>query len=148
MIVEDHQIAYRNIASKYYNFLPEEIDIAIKDFDTILSDHGLNFGGIIFFSIISDPTAEVMTAKLFIGIEENQFNIPKDEEVGFSSYFFINRMLMTRIIGEFETASQVEYWALIDYIKKHELIQKTPIFVEIKRSHEGQTYVEMSVGVL
>lgn len=147
MIVENHQISYNNVASKYYNFVPEEIDLAIKDFDAILSGHGYHSVGKMFFSILSNPTAEVMTAKLFIPIEENDFTIPKEEEVDFSSYFLIDRMIMTRLTADFDAQSQVTFWELLTYIEEHEMSQKTPIFVEFKESNSGQTYVEMSVGV-
>ena len=147
MIVENHQIAYRNVASKLYNFVPEEIDVAISDFDTILGDSGYHSNGTIFFSIISDPTAEVMTAEIFLPIEESDFNNRTEEEVSFNSYFFIKPMLMTRLKDDFDEQSQVKYWELIDYIKGHNMSQRTPIFVEFKRSPAGRTYVEMSVGV-
>lgn len=49
MIIENHQIAYRNVASKYYNFVPEEIDLAFQDFDQILSSHGYNTADVMFF---------------------------------------------------------------------------------------------------
>ncbi len=148
MIVENHQIAYQNVASKYYNFLPEEIDLAIKDFDTILSDYGYETSGGMFYSIVSDPTAEVMTAELFLTLEENYFNIPVEEDTNFRSYFLIDHMIMTRITDDFELQSQVKYWELIEYIKEHKMIQKTPVFVEFKTTYTGQSYVEMSVGIL
>ena len=148
MIVENHQIAYRNVTSKYYSFLPEEIDVAIEDFDRILSNYGFNTSGTMFFSIISDPTDEIMTAELFFPIEESHFNIPVEEEIKFSSYFFINRMLMTRVTEDIESASQVKYWALLDYIKEHDMTQKTPMFMEVKNTNQGQAYMEMSIGVL
>lgn len=147
MIAENHQIAYRNVASKYYTFLPEEINIAIQDFDAILSEHGYHSVGKMFFSILSNPTAEVMTAELFIPIEENDFTIQTEEEVNFSSYFLIDRMIMTRITDDFDAQSQVTFWELLTYIEEREMSRKTPIFVEFKESNSGQTYVEMSVGV-
>ena len=96
---------------------------------------------------MSNPTAEVMTAKLFIPIEENDFTIPKEEEVDFSSYFLIDRMIMTRLTDDFDAQSQVTFWELLTYIAEHEMSRKTPIFVEFKETNAGQTYVEMSVGV-
>lgn len=148
MIVENHQIAYRNVASKLYNFLPEEIDIALADFDLILTGHGYHPTGTIFFSIISDPTAEVMTAQLFLPIEENHFTFPSDEEVNFSSYFNVDNLLMTRVTEEFEVQSQVKYWELFSYLKEHNLTQKTPVFVQFKKTKSNRTYAEMSLGVL
>jgi hypothetical protein len=148
MIVENHRITYRNVASKLYNFLPVEIDIALTDFNTILNNHGYHGAGPIFFSILSDPTAEVMTAQLFLPIKEDLFTISKEEGIEFSSYFHVNQLIMTRIKGNYEEESQMKYWELSQYMGKKEMIQKTPVFVEYKKSHAGDTYVEMSVGVL
>ncbi|WP_066074064.1 DUF5085 family protein [Neobacillus soli] len=147
MIVENHQISYRNVASKRYNFVPEEINLAIEDFEKILSEHGYHIDGKMFFSILSDPTAEVMTAEVFLPIEENTFTISPKEEVEFRSYFCIHPMIMTRIVDDFDQQSQMKYWELLDYIKRHDMKQKTPVFVEYKQSHAGRTYVEMGVGV-
>src|SRR5699024_8998407 len=46
MITENHQIAYRNVVSKYYNFYPEEINEALKDFNAILTEHEFNPDGL------------------------------------------------------------------------------------------------------
>ncbi|TQR18279.1 DUF5085 family protein [Psychrobacillus soli] len=148
MIVENHQIAYRNVASKLYNFLPEEIDIALNDFDEILTEHGYHPTGAIFFSIISDPTAEVMTAQIFLPIAESQFSFPKEVEVNFSSYFNVDNLLMTRITENYEVQSQVKYWELLAYLKEHTMTQKTPVFVQFKKTRSERTYAEMSLGVL
>lgn len=148
MIVENHQIAYRNVASKLYNFLPEEIDVALNDFDEILTAHGYHPTGAIFFSIISDPTAEVMTAQLFLPIAENHFSISKAVEVNFSSYFNVDHLLMTRITENYEVQSQVKYWELFAYLKEHNMTQKTPVFVQFKKTRSNRTYAEMSLGVL
>ncbi|WP_054950396.1 DUF5085 family protein [Numidum massiliense] len=147
MIVENHVIAHRNVASKLYRFVPEEIDLAMTDFDTILREHGYHTNGTLFFTIMSDPTAEIMTAELFLAIEEDDFDVDPEEEIQFHSYFFVDQMLMTRITADFNEQSQVQYWALIDYINKHDMSQRTPIFVVYKRSNAGEPYVEMSVGV-
>ena len=147
MITGNHKIAHRNVVSKYYNFLPEEIDVAIKDFVMILEKEGYQPNGSLFFSIISDPTAEVMTAELFLTIEEENFTVQTDEEMFFRSYFLMNPMIMTRITDDFDAKSQVKYWELINYIKQNGLKQRTPVFVEFKSSHSGRDYVEMSVGV-
>ncbi|TQR21386.1 DUF5085 family protein [Psychrobacillus vulpis] len=148
MIVENHQIAYRNVASKLYNFLPEEIDTALMDFDSILTSHGYHPTGPIFFSIISDPTAEVMTAQLFLPIAENYFSLPKEEEVNFSSYFNVDNLLMTRVTENYEVQSQVKYWELFNYMNEHNMTQKTPIFVQFKKTNSNRTYAEISLGVL
>ncbi len=148
MIVENHQIAYRNVASKLYNFLPEEIDIAFNDFDLILTGHGYHPTGQLFFSIISDPTAEIMTAQIFLPVKESHFSLLKEEEVSFSSYFSVDNLLMTRVTEEYEVQSQVKYWELFSYMEAHNMTQKTPVFVQFKKTRSNRTYAEMSLGVL
>ncbi len=148
MIIENHQITYRNVASKYYNFLPEEIELAFADLDQTLEKYGFHVTDQLFFSIISEPTASVMTAEIFRPIEENDFSaMPDSEEIRFRSYFSVNRLIMTRIMDQFDEQSQVKYWELLGYIQKNELVQSSPVFVEFKRNHPGVVYVEMSVGV-
>ena len=149
MIVENHQIAYRHVASKLYNFVPEEIEIAFQDFDRILTKYGYHPSGAIFFSIISDPTAEVMTAQIFLPIAESHFSIPKEEEVYFTSYFNVDNLLMTRIKDNFEIQSQEKYWELFSYMEHNNMTQKTPIFVQYKKAKtSNQIYAEMCLGVL
>ncbi|MFD1067903.1 hypothetical protein [Oceanobacillus locisalsi] len=72
-MIVDHHIAHRNVVSKYYSFLPDEIDIAINDFQEILERHGYHSDGRILFSILSDPTSEIMDAEIFLPITEDNF---------------------------------------------------------------------------
>nr|WP_106782998.1 DUF5085 family protein [Lysinibacillus timonensis] len=148
MIAQNHQITYRNVASKYYNFVPEEIELAFADFDQTLENYGFHVTDQLFFAIISDPTSPVMTAEIFRPIEEDNFTtMPKSEDIRFRSYFSVNGMLMTRITDQFDEQSQTKYWELVEHIQKNEIVQSSPVFVEFKRSHSGVAYVEMSVGV-
>ncbi|WP_449354453.1 DUF5085 family protein [Virgibacillus natechei] len=147
MIVEHHHIAHRNVVSKYYSFVPEEMDIAIKDFHEIMEKHNYHSDGRMLFSILSDPTSEIMNAEIFLPVVEDNFTMQGQEQMNFHSYLSIKPMIMTRVMEDFDAQSQVKYWELIDYIKRHGMKQRTPIFVEFKNSHLGRTYVEMSVGV-
>ncbi|MFD1068242.1 hypothetical protein [Oceanobacillus locisalsi] len=75
------------------------------------------------------------------------FIIQKQEQMNFHSYLSIKPMLMTRVMEDFDAQSQVKYWELMDYINKHGMVQRTPVFVEFKNSFLNRNYVEMSVGV-
>ena len=35
-----------------------------------------------------------------------------------------------------------------DYMKQHSMIQKTPVFVQYKKTNSNQTYAEISLGVI
>lgn len=149
MIVENHQIAYRNVASKLYNFFPEEIEIAVQDFIQILSDNNYTPTGVVFYSVIGESVDGVMTAELFIQVKENSLMIPAEEAVKFSSYFSVENLLMTRVNSNFDVNSQEKYQELFSYMQQKSYTQKTPLFVEIKKMHMNDTsYVEMSIGVL
>ncbi len=137
-----HQIAHRNVVSKYYHFKPEDLEIGSR-----LEKNDYHPTGDMFFSILSDPTADDMVVEIFLPIEENSFKHESDEKMLFRSYFSINPMLMTRVTDNFNEQSQVKYWELMEYINQHELEQRTPVFVEYKKTHSGKVYVEMSVGV-
>jgi hypothetical protein len=157
MIVENHRIAYRNVASKIYQFYPEEIHLAITDFDEILRKHGYHSNGNTFFSIVSDPADEIMAAEIFLSIEESHFQIPEEENIFFRSYFSVEEshfqipeeeniffrsyfsvypMIMTRIVQHVEELSQVKYWELIEYMKNHNLKQRTPVFIDFKATSQ------------
>ncbi|WP_366249420.1 DUF5085 family protein [Terribacillus aidingensis] len=147
-MITNHKFAYRNVASKYYAFRPEEIDKAMDDFREILEGSGLHLSGNMFFSIISDPQSEIMTAEIFLTVDEGTIKgyINPEEEVRFRSYFTLSPMLMTRIMEDFDQKSQEKYWELIGYLQVNQLEQSTPVFVEYKNSLSGINYVEMSVG--
>lgn len=140
-------MAYRNVASKLYNFYPEEIGEAIKDLTAILEKYRYHPTGDLFYSMISEPTAEMMTAEIFIPIEEALLNVPKEEEVRFRSYFLIKNTIAARLINQFDEQSQVKYWELVAYAEDKGLRRSTPFFVEYKRTYRGTFYVVMNFGV-
>lgn len=119
MIVENHHIAHRNVVSKYYRFLPEEITAAFEDLDRILEKHGYHTNGNLFFTILSDPTDETMIAEIFMTIDEDHFQLETDEQIFFESYYSVYPMIMTRVTEDVEEQSQVKYWELMKYIQEH-----------------------------
>ena len=146
MITNNHAIAYRNVASKLYQFYPEDLQEALTDFAVILTENGYTPGDKIFYAFLNEPQAELVTAEIFMTIEETDCFIP-DEDVRFNSYFLVDGMLMSRISGQFNEQSQVRYWELFGYMKKQNKRQVSPVFVEFKRTRSQKTYVEMSVAV-
>ncbi len=147
MINTQHTMTYRNVASKLYNFYPEEIGEAIKDLTATLEKYGYHPTGDLFYSMISEPTAEIMTAEIFMPIEEPLLNIPKEEEVRFRSYFLIKNSIAARLLNQFDEQSQVKYWELVAYAEEKGFNRTTPFFVEYKRTYRGTFYAVMSFGV-
>lgn len=96
-----------------------EIDKVFSDFQNILENNHYTLDGSIIFSILSDPTSEIMDAEISLPIVEDQFTMREriKEEFNFHSYFPINPMIMTRVTENFDELSQVKYWELMDYIK-------------------------------
>ncbi|SEI77981.1 protein of unknown function [Bhargavaea ginsengi] len=148
IVAENRSIKHRNIVSKLYSFVPAEIGIALEDFRGILEQHGVTPDGRLFFSMLSEPTANVMTAELFMGIEEGDITLPPEEEVMFRSYFEIRNLHTIRLMEDIDAQSQVAYWELAKHVDAGGYHQTTPVFVEYKQSPQGGTYVEMSVGAV
>jgi len=146
-MIENHSLSYQNIVSKYYRFLPENIEEAFIDLRDIITKQGCHPAGALFFSVLSEPTEEIMLAEIFMSIEENHVDFPEEEDVKFRSYFNIKPMLMTRIRDDFYHEAQVKYGELHRYIEEHQLTDKTPIFMELKLDNEGNNYLEMSIGI-
>ena len=146
MITLNHAIAYRNVVSKLYQFYPEDFNEALNDFAAILTENGCTLGDAVFYAFLNDPQAELVTAEIFMTIEETDCRIP-EENVRFNSYFLVDGMLMSRITDEFNEQSQQRYWELFSYMKEHNKRQVSPVFVEFKKAGQQRTYVEMSVAV-
>ncbi|WP_240628677.1 DUF5085 family protein [Bacillus salacetis] len=144
---DQHAITYKNVASKLYRFLPEEINLAFEDFEELLTKHGYHTTGEMFFAIMSNPFDELMVAEIFFVMEEDRMELRKDENVNFRSYFFVKEMVMTRALEEFEMSSQEKFWEILNYIKTKDQVQTTPIFVDYKQTTKGTTFVEMSAGM-
>lgn len=147
MIFENYELAYRNVVSKYYNVAPEEMDEAIKDFHQILVDNNYHPVGIVFYCMIVEPVADVMTVEIFMPIKENHFHIQTDEQMYFRSYFNIKPMIASRVLNEFDKESPKRYRELLTFIRRNGLQQRTPMFVEYKFTYQNELYVEMSIGV-
>ncbi|MFU0791769.1 MAG: hypothetical protein ACFWT6_17800 [Virgibacillus proomii] len=60
MITPNYHIAYRNVASKDYRFIPEEMDLALKDFQSILEKNGYQLNGSVLFTIKNSVVAPVL----------------------------------------------------------------------------------------
>ena len=120
----------------------------MDDFRQILEGSGLHLSGNMFFSILSDPQSEIMTAEIFLSLEEDTIKglIAPEEEIRFRSYFTLSPMVMSRIMRNFDRESQKKYWELVSYLQVNHLKQVTPVFVEFKNSLSGINYVEMSIG--
>ncbi|MEW4306159.1 DUF5085 family protein [Rossellomorea marisflavi] len=147
MLFTDHTLTYMNVASKLYRFAPEELEMAFEDFAGILENNGYNPTGDLFFCIISNPLEdEIMTAEIFLPIEEDRIDLPESENVHFRSYFYLKDMVMSRVMENFDEFSQYTFWEIVECIERSNQTQSTPMFVVYKQSPSGKTYVEMSAG--
>lgn len=147
MMYNNHAISYQNIASKYYRFSPEDLEAAITDFRDLLVKYDAEPTGRLFYAMLGDPTDEIMLIELFMQIEEDNIHFPTEEEIMFRSYFNIEPMAVTRIMGDFEEEAQVKYWQLLKHVQQSGYKRNTPVFVELKVDNQGANYVEMSIGI-
>lgn len=141
-------MAYRNVVSKYYNFHPDELDQVINNFAQLLIDGGYHPTGNVFYSMIIELAEDgLMTAEIFIPIEESNFTNHTREQMFFRSYFSIDSMIMTRVLNDFEKKAPEKFIEIHTYLKNNGLQKRTPVFVEYKTSIRNELYVEMSVGI-
>ncbi len=146
MIVENKKLAYRNVYMETYSFYPKEIGEALKIYESKLEQANLTPIGPFFFEIISDIHDEIMDATFYTPIKENK--LPEnfdDDYVRFSSYLYIDQMIMTRVMGDFDKESQVKYNEMLRYAGEQDLTIITPFF-NVFKSIGDQTYVEIYLG--
>ncbi|SEO94683.1 protein of unknown function [Amphibacillus marinus] len=142
-----HQIAYRNVASKYYHCKSEDLQLAFEDFTAILERNMYHPTGDMFFALISDPTEDEMIVEIFLPIQESVFQAVNGEQIYFQSYYTIKPMVMTRITENFNQLAQDKYWELFSFLHQHDYKQRTPIFVEYKQTKNNHPYIEMGIGI-
>ncbi|MBM7541138.1 DUF5085 family protein [Amphibacillus cookii] len=147
MMLIGHQIAYRNVASKYYHCKSEDLQLAFEDFTAILERYQYHPTGDMFFALMSDPTEDEMIVEIFLPIQESVFRSIEGEQIYFQSYYAIKPMIMTRIKDHFIQQAQDKYWELFSFIHQHKFKQRTPIFIEYKQTRNNQSYIEMGVGI-
>lgn len=147
MIVEGQKIEYRNVISKYYTFIPAEIQLAIDDFFEIISENRLTPDGPFFYSINTynqKDTSEPILAEFFLPVKEN--NVEIDMEIlNFRSYFAVSDMIMTRIDHDFENETLESYGKLLEYIDKQGMELTAPFFHLLKVIDE-KSYMQIYLG--
>ncbi|MEI3613192.1 DUF5085 family protein [Pseudogracilibacillus sp. SO30301A] len=118
MIFGNYSIAYRNVVSKYYNFHPDQLDHTINSFVQLLVENDYHPTGNVFYSMIIELAEDgLMTAEIFIPIEESNFTNTTGEQMFFRSYFLIESMIMTRVLNDFEQKASEKFVELHHYMK-------------------------------
>jgi hypothetical protein len=75
-----------------------------------------------------------------------QSNIPKDSDLTFQSYFYIDQMLMTRVKGQFASDTEKAYDELFRHVIENDEKISSPIF-HILRGDEEIQWVEIKIKV-
>lgn len=147
MIVEGQKIEYSNVISKYYTFIPAEMQLAIDDFFKIISENKLTPAGPFFYSINTynqKDISEPILAELFLPVKENNVEIDMDI-LNFRTYFAVSDMIMTRIDNDFETQTPICYGKLLEYTNNQGMELTAPFFHLIKVV-DDKKYMQIYLG--
>ncbi|MBP2099102.1 DUF5085 family protein [Enterococcus rivorum] len=147
MIAEAQKIEFRNVVSKYYTFVPSEMQLAIDDFFETIATNDLTPNGPFFYSINTfnqKNENEPILAEFFQPITEDNITLDK-ETLNFRTYFSVRDMIMTRIDSNFDVKTTESYSELIQYVEKQGLQITAPFFHLIKIL-DDKKFMEISLG--
>lgn len=145
MIHLDDSIRYTNVISRRDRFHWQEMEGRLKAFVQELLDAGATLKGPLFYSINNVPMDEYVNTELFMPVHEygNTLSLPSDMRI--HSYYAIESMISCCLMHSFETATELGYRILLDYIEQNGLTQTTPIF-HVLSGDRSLNYVYIKVG--
>ncbi|EGM8937146.1 DUF5085 family protein [Listeria monocytogenes] len=144
MIVQGKELALRNVAGKSYIVDPKDLFIFLESFREDLEKSGLKIIGKVLVSIESPINMESYEIKILAEVDKS--TIGEVEGVTFQSYFLINNMLHTRVVGDLEKRLPVTLEKMIEYVESNRKEIITPIFIVLNYV-ENVPYVDVYVGI-
>lgn len=144
MVVEEETMMYRNVVWHSYEFHYSNFEHVVDDFNEKLIAANLTVNGPLFYSLKNVPLDERMDIDLYVPVEQSY--VPRDKNLYFQTYFFIDQMLMTRVKGNFAVNTERTYEKLFSYALQHNLQIVSPIF-HILRGDDELQWVEIKVKV-
>ncbi|WP_018662586.1 DUF5085 family protein [Heyndrickxia acidiproducens] len=144
MVVEYETIAYRNVVWHTYDIHVSQFEMALEDFNEKLTAAHLTVKGPLFYVLYNIPFDERMLIDIYMPVEQS--NIPKDSDLTFQSYFYIDQMLMTRVKGQFASDTEKAYDELFRHVIENDEKISSPIF-HILRGDEEIQWVEIKIKV-
>src|SRR5699024_6115379 len=119
MVIEEETIMYRNVVWHSYEFHYTAFENVIEDFNEKLKAAKLSINGPLFYSLNNVPLDENMDIDLFMPVEQSY--VPRETNLLFQTYFYIDEMLMTRVKGNFEVNTELGYEKLFTHALQHDL---------------------------
>lgn len=143
MISTDDSIRYQNVVSKRYHFFYTDMTKYMQEFLEEIKRRGLHPHGKIFYTLNNVPKDENMDVEFFLPVREE--NVESQGEFHYHSYYEVENMISTRVVGDFEQNTQVAYSALNSFMTTMNLKQITPPFHVIDRAGETD-FVTIKIG--
>lgn len=145
MVITEESIMYRNVAWYSYVFHYSEFDQAVNDFNERLVNANLTINGPLFYALHNAPVDEMMYVDICIPVEQSY--VSSRHDLNFQTYYLIDDMLSTRVIGNFEKETEVAYERLFTFSFVNELKIVSPIY-HILRGDEEVQWVDVKIKVL
>ena len=143
MINENDGMMYMNVYSKKYWCLYKHVKQHMDEFKKQLRDAGVKNNGPFFYSV-----SRVLDDG-FIGLElyqpAKEYREVIDKDIKFSSYFYIDNMLSSVVLDNFEFMEWT-YSEIMQYMWDNNLKSRSNIYNEIHDSEEGR-YIIVKVAV-
>ena len=144
MVVDFETMMYKNVVWHTYEIHFSQFELAMEDFNVKLVKANLTVAGPLFYALHNIPFDEKMLIDIYIPVEQS--DIPKDSDLFFQSYFYIDEMLMTRVRDNFKVKTEKAYDELFQYAIRNDYQINSPIFHILRGDDEGE-WVELKVRV-
>lgn len=144
MVITDEKLMYRNVAWDSYTVHYTEFDKAIEEFNHQLVAAELTINGPLFYALHNVPLDEMMYVDICIPVVQS--NISSESDLKFQTYYYIDQMIRTRIIGDFASETEFAYEKLFTFSLLNNLQIASPIF-HILRGDDEVQWVDLKVKV-
>lgn len=143
MINENDSMMYMNVYSKKYWCLYKHVNQHMEEFKIQLREAGVESNGPFIYSIGKILEDGFIGLELYQPVKE--YREVRDKDIKFSSYFYIDNMLSSVVLDNFEFMEWT-YSELMQYIWDNKLKSCSNIFNEIHDSADGK-YIIVKVAV-
>lgn len=138
---EVEKIAHQNVVRKRVTFHYLEFEQHFQTFIEGIVDAGYTIKGPVFYSLNNTPLDEMVDIEFFLPIAEGIFSL---SGYRFSSYFIVESLIKTRVMGNFNIMTERAYALLLVSLEENDLEINTPFYHVIPS--DGSSYVEIFLG--
>lgn len=140
-VVTVKKIGFQNVVSKRETFYYTQLEEKYKQFMVDITSAGYRLKGPFFYSMNNVPLDKMVDIELFFPIYDEVFSV---ENYQFRSYFEINQLVKTIIIGDFETTTEQSYAELLATLEMNKFSIETPFYHVYPKN--GSRYVNLYLG--